>query len=36
MFLKKRAAIEEDYARSMIKLAKSTTEAYGMSDGKAG
>ncbi|TRM65399.1 Rho GTPase activation protein [Schizophyllum amplum] len=35
-FLKKRAAIEEEYARSMQKLARSTTEAYAMNDGKAG
>lgn len=35
-FFKKRAVIEEEYARSMIKLARSTTQSYGMSEGKAG
>lgn len=35
-FFKKRAAIEEEYARNMIKLAKSTAEAYATSEAKAG
>jgi len=35
-FLKKRAVIEEEYARSMSKLVKSSIESYGLSDGKAG
>ncbi|KAK4050229.1 Rho GTPase-activating protein [Microbotryomycetes sp. JL201] len=35
-FFKKRAAIEEEYARSMIKLARSSSQSYGISDGKAG
>ncbi|KDN46778.1 GTPase activating protein [Tilletiaria anomala UBC 951] len=35
-FLKKRAAIEEDYARSMLKLSRSSAEAYSNGDGKAG
>ena len=35
-FLKKRATIEEDYARSLSKLARSTAESYSSSDGKAG
>ncbi len=35
-FLKKRAAIEEDYARAMSKLARSSAESYGSSEGKAG
>ncbi|KAL8279078.1 hypothetical protein RQP46_008536 [Phenoliferia psychrophenolica] len=36
MFLKKRAVIEEEYARSMIKLARSSSESYGLSEGKSG
>nr|ASF90216.1 hypothetical protein SPAR03590 [Bartheletia paradoxa] len=36
IFFRKRAAIEDEYARSMIKLARTTTEVYGMNDGKAG
>lgn len=36
MFLKKRAIIEEEYARSMIKLARSSMDAYSLSEGKAG
>ncbi|KAI0339450.1 RhoGAP-domain-containing protein [Trametopsis cervina] len=35
-FLKKRAALEEEYGRNMLKLAKATSEAYTMNDGKAG
>ncbi|GAA5912316.1 uncharacterized protein JCM6883_003323 [Sporobolomyces salmoneus] len=35
-FLKKRAQIEEEYARSMSKLVKSSVESYGLGDGKAG
>ncbi|KAK1222134.1 Rho GTPase-activating protein [Marasmius sp. AFHP31] len=36
VFLKKRAAIEEEYGKSMQKLARSTAEVYAMNDGKAG
>ncbi|GJN90452.1 hypothetical protein Rhopal_003463-T1 [Rhodotorula paludigena] len=35
-FLKKRAQIEEEYARSMAKLARSSIESYSVGDGKAG
>ncbi|KAK0553737.1 Rho GTPase-activating protein [Tilletia horrida] len=35
-FFKKRAAIEEEYARSLQKLASTTAQAYTASDGKAG
>ncbi|GAA5933758.1 uncharacterized protein JCM15063_001410 [Sporobolomyces koalae] len=35
-FLKKRAQIEDEYARSMSKLVKSSIESYGLSEGKAG
>lgn len=35
-FFKKRAVIEEEYGRSMMKLAKSTGEAYATSEAKAG
>ncbi|PWY98116.1 RhoGAP-domain-containing protein [Testicularia cyperi] len=35
-FLKKRAAIEEEYARAMAKLSRSTLETYSLSDAKAG
>jgi hypothetical protein len=35
-YFKKRAVIEEEYARNMIKLARSTSEAYGTSEAKAG
>ncbi|BGO95571.1 hypothetical protein NBRC10512_007828 [Rhodotorula toruloides] len=35
-FLKKRAQIEEEYARQMAKLAKSSIESYSVGDGKAG
>ncbi|GAA5833122.1 hypothetical protein JCM11251_006522 [Rhodosporidiobolus azoricus] len=36
VFLKKRAQIEEEYARAMIKLSKSSMESYSIGDGKAG
>ncbi len=36
VFLKKRAVIEDEYARSMAKLARSTFETYSLSDAKAG
>lgn len=36
VFFKKRAVLEEEYGRSMQKLAKSTSEVYSMNDGKAG
>lgn len=36
VFLKKRAIIEDEYARSMAKLARSTFETYSLSDAKAG
>ncbi|GAA6023927.1 hypothetical protein JCM10207_009279 [Rhodosporidiobolus poonsookiae] len=35
-FLKKRAQIEEEYARSLSKLAKSSIESYSVGEGKAG
>ncbi|SCV74859.1 BQ2448_7888 [Microbotryum intermedium] len=35
-FFKKRAQIEEEYAKAMIKLARSSSHAYGVSEGKAG
>ncbi|GAA98302.1 uncharacterized protein L969DRAFT_93096 [Mixia osmundae IAM 14324] len=35
-FLRKRALIEEDYARQLIKLSRGTAEAYSTSEGKAG
>ncbi|POY73436.1 hypothetical protein BMF94_3774 [Rhodotorula taiwanensis] len=35
-FLRKRAQIEEDYARALAKLAKSSAESYSAGDGKAG
>lgn len=35
-FFRKRAVIEEEYARSMIKLAKSSSESYAVSESKAG
>ncbi|ORY69440.1 hypothetical protein BCR35DRAFT_269703 [Leucosporidium creatinivorum] len=35
-FFKKRALIEEEYARAMIKLARSSGQNYGVSEGKAG
>ncbi|KAJ7224270.1 Rho GTPase activation protein [Mycena pura] len=36
VFLKKRAAIEEEYGKSMHKLSRLTAEIYGTNDGKAG
>ncbi|SGZ20426.1 BQ5605_C021g09275 [Microbotryum silenes-dioicae] len=36
IFFKKRAQIEEEYAKAMIKLARSSSQAYGVSEGKAG
>ncbi|OCB86405.1 RhoGAP-domain-containing protein [Sanghuangporus baumii] len=36
VFFKKRAVLEEEYGRSLQKLAKSTSEVYSMNDGKAG
>lgn len=36
MFLKKRAAIEEEYGKGMQKLSRSTAEMYSLNDGKAG
>ncbi|KAJ9474960.1 RHO GTPase-activating protein RGD1 [Pseudozyma hubeiensis] len=36
LFLKKRAVLEEEYARGMAKLARSTFETYSLSDAKAG
>ncbi|KAL0569063.1 Rho GTPase-activating protein [Marasmius crinis-equi] len=36
VFLKKRAVIEEEYGKSLQKLARSTAEVYSMNDGKAG
>jgi hypothetical protein len=36
VFLKKRAAIEEEYGKNMHKLARMTADMYGMTDGKAG
>lgn len=35
-FFKKRAAIEEEYGRTLQKLAKTSLDSYGSSDGKAG
>ncbi|EJD47891.1 RhoGAP-domain-containing protein [Auricularia subglabra TFB-10046 SS5] len=35
-FFKKRAVLEEEYGRNLQKLARSTSETYSMSDGKAG
>ncbi|KZT25115.1 RhoGAP-domain-containing protein [Neolentinus lepideus HHB14362 ss-1] len=35
-FLRKRAAIEEEYGRNMQKLARTTSEGYAATDGKAG
>ena len=34
-FFKKRSTIEEEYARAMTKLARSTTESYALSEGKS-
>jgi hypothetical protein len=35
-FLKKRSVIEEEYARAMSKLARSSAESYASAEGKAG
>lgn len=35
-FLKKKAQIEEEYGRQMLRLAKSTSEMYSTTEGKAG
>lgn len=35
-FFKKRAALEEEYGRSLLKLSKASLESYGSIDGKAG
>ena len=36
VFFKKRAALEEEYGRGLLKLARTTSETYAMNDGKAG
>jgi len=36
VFFKKRAIAEEEYGRSMQKLAKSSSDTYALNDGKAG
>lgn len=36
IFFKKRALIEEEYGKTMQKLARSTAEVYALNDGKAG
>lgn len=36
VFFKKRAMLEDEYGRNMQKLARSTSELYAMSEGKAG
>ncbi|PFH51020.1 hypothetical protein AMATHDRAFT_85386 [Amanita thiersii Skay4041] len=35
-FFRKRAVIEEEYGKSLQKLARGTSDAYGLTDGKAG
>ena len=35
-FFKKRAAIEEDYGKTLQKLARASSDAYAVGDGKAG
>ncbi|KZV59915.1 RhoGAP-domain-containing protein [Peniophora sp. CONT] len=35
-FLKRRAAVEDEYGRKLLKTARSTAESYALSDGKAG
>lgn len=35
-FFKKRAGIEEDYGKTLQKLARSSSDAYAVGDGKAG
>jgi Rho GTPase-activating protein RGD1 len=36
VFLKKRAILEEEYGKSMQKLARTSSDVYAMNDGKAG
>lgn len=36
VFFKKRAVLEDDYGRNLQKLARSTSELYAISEGKAG
>ncbi|EIN09430.1 GTPase activating protein [Punctularia strigosozonata HHB-11173 SS5] len=36
VFFKKRAALEEEYGRNMLKLSRTTADTYAMNDGKAG
>lgn len=36
IFFKKRALIEEEYGRTLQKLARSQAETYALNDGKAG
>ena len=36
VFFKKRAALEEEYGKSLQKLSKATSDVYSMNDGKAG
>lgn len=36
LFLKKRAAIEEEYGRQMVKLAQSTAEAFDKAHPRSG
>lgn len=36
VFLKKRAILEEEYGKSMQKLARTSSDVYSMNDGKAG
>lgn len=36
VFFKKRAVLEDEYGRNLQKLARSTSELYAMSEGKAG
>lgn len=36
MFFKKRAMIEEEYGKTLQKLARSTSDVYALNDGKAG
>lgn len=36
VFFKKRAIIEDEYGKQLQKLARTTSEVYGLNDGKAG
>ena len=36
MFFKKRATLEEEYGKSLQKLARTSADIYSMTDGKAG